>query len=134
MSFQQSPYIRFTFKTKQRIRDYFIKGGYLSPCSVAVWPDGFFSFHYLCIYKREKLANSMQNLLKLVTIFAKYKTKPHKITKDILVGAKGVKFRQMWSHWQRAAYSTCLNFKEASNKSYVNRNQANLLDSDQSKS
>ena len=73
----------------------------------------------------------MQNLLKSVTIFAKYKTKPHKITKDILVGAKGVKFRQMWSHWQRA---TCLNFKEASNKSYVNRNQANLLDCDQSKS
>ena len=33
-----------------------------------VWPDGFYSFHYLSIYYHEKLPNCIQNLPKSVTL------------------------------------------------------------------
>ena len=44
----------------------------LLPHGCPVWPDWFYSFHYLSIYCREKLLNCIQNLPKLATIFAKY--------------------------------------------------------------
>ena len=50
-------------------------------------------------YYHEKLPNCVQNLTKVVTLFARYYINLHEIAKDILFYAKVAKFNEIWSHW-----------------------------------
>ena len=57
-------------------------------------------------YYHEKLPNCVQNLTKVVTLFAKYYINLHEIAKDILFYAKVAKFNEIWSHWGKIVWAS----------------------------
>ena len=55
-------------------------------------------FQYLVIHGNKNLPKIIQIVLKGVKNFAKT-NKPYYVAKDGEMFAKGVEFRQIWSHW-----------------------------------